>query len=334
VREVFDAGHRAANLTRQLLAFGRKQVIAPKRLNLNAVIGDVVSMLRRLVGENIAIETFLAPSLYPVFVDPGQIEQVLMNLATNARDAMPQGGKIVIGTQNIELDDEYPKMHIDARAGSHVLLIVADTGEGMSRETLEHAFEPFFTTKPRSQGTGLGLATVYGAIKQNNGWIWVYSEPGKGTTFKIYLPKDVSGDAASDEAAPPDLVAKDIHGCETVLVVEDQSEVRKLAVEALRRSGYRVLQAADGNEALAKLQTTEDIQLLVTDVVMPGISGPALAELMAGARPGKLKVLYISGYSDNLISREGILDPGIAFLQKPFTGSALAQRVRQVLDNS
>ena len=332
-REVFDAGERAANLTRQLLAFSRKQVIAPKLLSLNTVIGDLVKMLRRLVGENVAIETDLAPSLHPTFVDPGQMEQVLMNLATNARDAMAHGGKILIATRNVEIDDDYATLHVDAKPGSYVLLSVTDTGEGMSPETLEHAFEPFFTTKPRGEGTGLGLATVYGAVKQSNGWIWVYSEPGKGTTFKIYLPKAAPGESAGNESPPERAAAHDIRGGETLLLVEDQAEVRKLAVEALRHYGYRVIEAANGDEALAECGGTENIQLLITDVVMPGLSGPELASRIANAWPGKLKVLYISGYTENLIAHEGVLDRGIAFLQKPFTASALAQKVREVLDN-
>ena len=331
VREVINAGERAANLTRQLLAFSRKQVIAPKLLNLNTVIGDLVKMLRRLVGEDVNVATELAASLEPVFVDPGQMEQVLMNLATNARDAMPRGGTISIATQNVSVDEQYAEMHVDAKPGRCVLLSFADTGEGMSPETLKHAFEPFFTTKPRGQGTGLGLATVYGAVKQSKGWILVYSEPSKGTTFKIYLPVAVA-ESANHENVPGDGV-KDVRGTETILLAEDQADVRKLAAEALRRFGYRVMEAANGEEALSLCSSGSRIDLLVTDVVMPGINGREVAQRIGNASAHPIKVLYISGYTENLIDPEGLLRPGVAFLQKPFTAAALAHSVRQLLDN-
>jgi PAS domain S-box-containing protein len=335
MREVFDAGQRATSLTRQLLAFSRKQLIAPKLLNLNTVVSDLVKMLRRLVGEDVAIITDLASSLEPVFVDPGQMEQVLMNLATNARDAMPRGGKLIIETQNVEVDEEYAAAHVDARPGRYVLLAVTDTGEGMSAETLKHAFEPFFTTKLRGQGTGLGLATVYGAVKQSNGWIWAYSEPGKGTTFKIYLPRAVAGESpGGGEHIQSYAGAHDVRGNETVLVVEDQAEVRKLMVEGLTQYGYRVIEAGRGDEALTLCGSFPDeIHLLITDVVMPGITGPEVASRAASARP-RMRVLYISGYTENLIAHQGVLDAGVAYLQKPFTAGALAQKVREVLDNT
>ena len=331
-REIADAGHRAANLTRQLLAFSRKQVIAPKLLSLNTVIGDLVKMLRRLVGEDITIVTDLAPALAPVFVDPGQMEQVLMNLATNARDAMPQGGQIIISTQNVEIDESYAALHVDAGPGPHVLLTFTDTGEGMSPETMHHAFEPFFTTKPRGQGTGLGLATVYGAIKQNNGWILVYSEPGKGTTFKIYLRQVASAEGPGDDPERGRNGTRDVRGKETILLVEDQDQVRKLAVRSLSRYGYQVLEAANAEEALWLSGSTNELDLLITDVIMPGLNGPELAGRLTSSRQGRLKVLYISGYTENLIARDGALPPGVAFLQKPFTGAALAQKVRELLD--
>jgi PAS domain S-box-containing protein len=334
VHEVINAGERAANLTRQLLAFSRKQVMAPKLLNLNTVIGDLVKMLRRLVGEDVTVLTELASPLDPVFVDPGQMEQVLMNLATNARDAMPHGGTITIATQNVDVEEEYADMHVDAKPGRCVLLSFTDTGEGMSPETIKHAFEPFFTTKPRGQGTGLGLATVYGAIKQSNGWILVYSEPSKGTTFKIYLPVAVAADSSGHDHAPAGDGVKDVRGAETVLVVEDQADVRKLATEGLRRFGYRVLEAAGGEEALAVCASAGQIDLLVTDVVMPGMNGPELVQRIANMGPRPIKVLYISGYTENLIAPEGVLRPGVAFLQKPFTAAALAYNVRHVLDDA
>jgi PAS domain S-box-containing protein len=334
VREIFDAGQRAARLTRQLLAFSRKQVISPKLLNLNMVVTDVVKMLRRLVGENITIVTEFEASLEPVFLDPGQMEQVLMNLAANARDAMPQGGKLLIETRNVAINEEYATLHVDARPGDYVLLAVSDTGEGMSQETLKHAFEPFFTTKPRGQGTGLGLATIYGIVKQSNGWIRVYSELGKGTTFQIHLPRMVAGQYPGTDADMQFLPgARDVRGTETVLVVEDQAEVRKLAVQALERYGYRVIQAPSGDEALALSGSIADeIHLLITDVVMTGITGPELAGRVASTRP-RMKTLYMSGYTESLVAQQGVLDGGIAYLQKPFTAGVLAKKVREVLDN-
>jgi PAS domain S-box-containing protein len=332
VREIAGAGERAAALTRQLLAFSRKQVIAPKLVNLNIVVQEVVKMLRRLVGEDVSIIMELAQSLDAVYVDPGQVEQVLMNLATNARDAMPHGGKIIIQTRNVIIGTEYVSSHIEAKPGSYVQLSFADTGEGMPPETLEHAFEPFFTTKPRGQGTGLGLATVYGAIKQAKGWIGVYSEVNKGTTFNIYLPCVEAADRATDAGSKVRNDIRDGRGTETVLVVEDHAEVRKLAVDALRYYGYRVLEAANGDEALALCRDRkQDIDLIVTDVVMPGITGPELASQALGAKP-QIKVLYMSGYAETFIAHQGILDEGLAYLQKPFTADVLARKAREVLD--
>jgi PAS domain S-box-containing protein len=333
VHEISEAGERAATLTRQLLAFSRKQLIAPKILNLNTVISGVVKMLRRLVGEDISIITDLAPALDVVFADPGQIEQVLMNLVTNARDAMPQGGQLNIQTRNVIIGSEYAAAHIEAKSGAFVCLSVTDSGEGMTPETLEHAFEPFFTTKPRGQGTGLGLATVHGAIKQAKGWIGVYSEVNVGTTFKIYLPRaEAAVTGGIEQTTERPTSERDGRGHETVLVVEDQAEVRRLAVEALRHYGYRVLEASNGDDALELCKTLkEEIDLIVTDVVMPGITGPELASRAADAKP-RAKVLYMSGYAETFIAHQGILDAGLAYLQKPFTADVLARKARAVLD--
>jgi PAS domain S-box-containing protein len=334
VHEICAAGERAAGLTRQLLAFSRKQVIAPKILNLNTIVNDLVKLLRRLVGEDVNIIMDLSPELHPVFVDPGQMEQVLMNLATNARDAMPHGGELIVRTSNVDVDGDYASSHIEARTGAHVLLVVSDTGAGMPAETLCHAFEPFFTTKPRGQGTGLGLATVYGAIKQARGWIALYSELGKGTTFNIYLPRADAAASAGTGGEAENSSVRDGRGTETVLLVEDQAEVRKLAVEALRRYGYHVLEAANGHEALALCRTaTEEIHLIITDIVMPGITGPELADQAVGANP-TVKVLYMSGYAEKVIAHQRILDSGLPYLQKPFTPGGLARKTREVLDSS
>jgi len=329
VREIGEAGRRATELTRQLLAFSRKQVIAPKVENLNAIVTGVVKMLRRVAGEDITIVTELAPQLDPVFVDAGQIEQVLMNLATNARDAMTHGCKLTIQTRNVTVDGEYAAAHIEALPGEYVRMTVADSGEGMTAETLQHAFEPFFTTKPRGQGTGLGLATVYGAIEQAKGWVTVESEVGRGTAFSIYLPRVASPECAT--AGTKDLVSSgNCFGTETVLVVEDQPEVRKLAADVLRHYGYRVLEAAGGDEAL-RLCASEKIALMVTDVIMPGMTGPDLAARVAAARPG-VKVLYMSGYSETFVAHQGIVEAGLAYLQKPFTADVLGRKAREVLD--
>jgi two-component system cell cycle sensor histidine kinase/response regulator CckA len=332
LQEVSAAGHRAASLTRQLLAFSRKQVIAPKVLDLNTVITDVVKLLNRLVGEDIKIVTKLEVSLDPVNVDPGQIEQVLMNLATNARDAMPRGGELIFETRNVEIDGQYASQHVDAQVGKHVLLAVVDNGEGMTEEVLAHAFEPFFTTKPRGQGTGLGLATAYGTIRQSNGWIEVQSQPGKGTRFNIYLPRAATKMRGEADHADGDSAARDFRGNETILIVEDQPEVRNLAAQALRRYGYDLLEASNGEEAIALCESrTGTIDLLVTDVIMPGMTGPELVKRVAPMMP-ETKILYISGYTETLMGDNNAVDGQTAFLQKPFTARALAEKVRDVLD--
>ncbi|MBZ5723878.1 MAG: response regulator [Acidobacteriia bacterium] len=329
--EIASAGNRAADLTRQLLAFSRKQLIEPKPVDLNQVVADVGKMLRRLLGEDIEVVTIPAPSLGHTMVDPGQMHQVLVNLAVNSRDAMPHGGQFVIETGRVDIDDEFVAAHPEAKAGAYVLLAVTDTGTGMDEMTRQYAFEPFFTTKDKSQGTGLGLSMVYGIVKQSGGWIALYSEPGKGTTFKIYLPRTEETEAFADTGPA---VFSSLQGTETILVVEDQPEVRKLTVEILKRYGYGVLEAANGDEALMLCQRLPDrIDLMITDVVMPGMTGRELALRMAQVRPAT-RVLYISGYTANVISQHGVLDPGVAYLSKPFAPEALAGKVREVLAES
>ncbi len=320
---------RAADLTRQLLAFSRKQILQPAVLDLNVVASDMDKMLPRLIGEDIALITALDPALGRVKADRGQVEQVIMNLAVNARDAMPQGGRLTIETANVELDDAYVRHHVGTEPGPHVMLAVSDTGAGISREIQAHIFEPFFTTKGVGQGTGLGLATVYGIVKQSGGSIEVYSEPGQGTTFKIYLPRIdevVQGGEGWQPAALP------LRGTETILLVEDEDGVRELARDILQAEGYTVLDASHGRAALVVCnQHPSSIHLLITDVVMPEMSGRELAERLAALRP-EMKVVYMSGYTEHAVVHHGVLDPDTAFLQKPFTPLTLARKVREVLD--
>ncbi len=328
VDEIRKAGTRAADLTRQLLAFSRKQISQPKLLDLNLLVADSQKMLHRLLSEDIALVTRLSPSLSPVMADPGQIHQVLMNLAVNARDAMPAGGSLIIGTSDVEIDAGGIAEHPEVTPGPYVLLSVSDTGQGMDRATMAHIFEPFFTTKEIGKGTGLGLSTVYGIVRQSQGWICASSEPGHGATFKVYLPR-TDGRSAAVESKPPGVFL--LRASETVLVVEDQNEVRGLAIEILRRHGYRVLDAESGTVALAvAVSEPAPIDLLVTDVVMPGMNGRELAERMKRLRP-EMKVLFTSGYTRDVIDDRGGLANDVAYIAKPYTPDEFAAKVRDVL---
>jgi signal transduction histidine kinase len=327
--EIRKAGEHAAGLTRQLLAFSRKQVLKPLVLNLNTVIVRVEKMLRRLIGEDMDLVTVLDPALGHVNADPGQIEQVVINLAVNARDAMPNGGLLTLETANVDLDDAYTERHAGMWPGPYVRLSVTDSGMGMDAETKARLFEPFFTTKEHGRGTGLGLATVYGIVKQSGGSIWVYSEPGSGTSFKIYLPRVASQVDAPSLAPKP--VAR-AAGNETVLVVEDDEGVRRFTTRVLEAAGYRVLVAGNGHEALSLAQHARDrVNLLITDVIMPHMNGRRLAERLAERWPA-LQVIYVSGYTDATIVRHGMLDPGTYFVAKPFSAVELTNKVREVLD--
>src|ERR1700730_7421679 len=327
--EIEKASQRAVALTRQLLAFSRQQVLEPVILNLNTLMSDMEKMLPRLIGEDIQLNLLLDPAISQVKADPGQIEQVVMNLAVNARDAMPDGGKLTIQTANVELDAAFAREHAGAIPGQYVMLAVADTGTGMDPETQAQIFEPFFTTKDRDKGTGLGLATVYGVVKQSSGYIAVDSEIGKGASFKIYLPRIEQPVATHCEVNQAPLT---VRGYETILLVEDAEPLRKLAHMFLRDNGYQVLTAADGSEAQqVAAQNAGPIHLLLTDVVMPGINGRVLAERLAPRHPA-MKVLYMSGYTDNFIAGHGVLEEGVHLLHKPFTEDALMRKVRELLD--
>jgi two-component system, cell cycle sensor histidine kinase and response regulator CckA len=328
--EILHAGRRAAALTRQLLAFSRQQVLEPKVLNVNAVVQDMESMLRRLIGENMELTSGLDPDLGTVKADQGQLEQVIMNLAVNARDAMPEGGKLLIETTNTEMDSTFVRRYpYPVKPGPYVMLTVSDTGMGMDAATRARIFEPFFTTKQKGQGTGLGLSMVYGVVKQSDGYIDVYSEPGIGTTFKIYLPR---ADEAAAPQKPQTAMSSALPGRETVLMVEDEGALRTLTSNLLEMCGYVVLAAKNGAEALDISQRhASPIDLLLTDMVMPGISGRVLADQLIQLRP-RIKVVYMSGYTGQTVGAHGILDPGSLFLQKPFTRDALARKLREALD--
>jgi two-component system, cell cycle sensor histidine kinase and response regulator CckA len=328
VAEVRKAAQRAAALTRQLLAFSRQQVLEPVVLNANDLIEEFDKMLRRLIGEDVELRLSLARELGNVRADPGQLQQVLMNLVVNARDAMPTGGRLVIETANADLSDEYVERHQPVVPGPYVMVAVTDTGVGMSPATKARIFEPFFTTKEKGKGTGLGLSTVYGIVKQSGGYVWVYSEPGSGSTFKVYLPRV---DAPAQAPSTP-REAKTLAGTETILLAEDDEILRRLTKGLLEKSGYRVLEAEHATSALAAARAHQGtIHLLLADVVMPGASGRDLARQLAEFRPDT-KVLYVSGYTDEAIVHHGMLEPGLNFLPKPFTPAALARKVREVLD--
>lgn len=329
LEQIRRAGERAASLTQQLLAFSRKQVLQPKVLDLNEAVADVEKMLSRVIGEDIELVAKLHPSLISVKADPGQIEQVLMNLAVNARDAMPQGGKLAMETSQVEISEEQGR-HLDLPAGRYVMLTVADTGHGMDASTLSHVFEPFFTTKPVGKGTGLGLATVYGIVKQSGGGIQVESEPGRGTAFRICLPAAEGEARAPQERAGNEKVAG---GSETILVVEDEPDLRELTRIFLEGYGYKVLEAAGAEKAIETSEySSEPIHLLLTDVIMPGMSGRQLAEKILSKRP-QTKIVYMTGYTDDMVVQHRVLEPGVQLLQKPFTKAELATKVRATLDS-
>jgi two-component system cell cycle sensor histidine kinase/response regulator CckA len=328
VEQIYRAGERASMLTRQLLAFSRKQVVAPQVLDLNAIVADAEKMLARLIGEDVMLASVPGQGLPPIKADPGQIEQVLLNLCVNARDAMPRGGRLTIETSAVDLGDDYARAHANVKPGRYVLLAVSDTGCGMDAATQARIFEPFFTTKGLGKGTGLGLSTVFGIVKQAGGHVAVYSEAGRGATFKVYLPAV----EAADRRAAATLAPVVRGGTETILLLEDDPTVRSFTGIALRAKGYTVLEASSAAAALTlAAEHPGSIDLLITDVVMPGMGGREAAERLGKVRPG-LKVMYVSGYTDDAIVRHGVLEAETAFLQKPFSGSALAAKVRAVLD--
>jgi CheY-like chemotaxis protein len=330
LEQIKRAGQRATGLTSQLLAFSRKQVLQPRILDLNDAMLEASAILHRLIGEDIDLVTFPQPGLGLVKADPGQIQQIIMNLAVNARDAMPHGGKLTMETANADIDQKYVRRHPAGSVGRYVMLAISDNGMGMDAETQSHIFEPFFTTKGSQKGTGLGLSTVYGIVKQSDGLIWVYSELGRGATFKIYLPR-VGGEVSEIESNGMEELS--LQGNETVLVVEDEPSMRTLAARILRTQGYTTIEASNGEEALRIAQEfTGEIHLVLTDVIMPEMNGKTMASQLEAARPG-IKVLFVSGYTNNAIVHHGVLNSNVAFLQKPFTAEALARKVRKVLDS-
>jgi two-component system cell cycle sensor histidine kinase/response regulator CckA len=328
IAEIQKAGARAGGLTRQLLAFSRKQIIEPTRLDLNQIATDMRAMLGRLIGEDVAIVLALRPKLASVKADRGQVEQVMMNLAVNARDAMPKGGTLTIETANVDLDEHYAKTHGTVKPGAYVALTVTDTGTGMTPEVQARLFEPFFTTKDVGKGTGLGMATVYGIVTRSGGSVGVYSEIGKGTSFKVYFPRTDAAEMIVDAPAPQ---PRPHAGTQTVLVVEDEEGLRELARRLLKKQGYTVLVAANADEALPLFEANQAIDVLLTDVVMPGASGPELTRQLVEQRPA-LRVIYMSGYTEDAIVQHGILKPGIAFLNKPFNSETLGAKIREVLE--
>jgi two-component system cell cycle sensor histidine kinase/response regulator CckA len=329
VEQIMRAGERAAALTKQLLAFSRRQVLQPKVLDLNRLVGSLTAMLQRLIGEDVDLRLVLRPDIGRVHADPGQVEQVLMNLVVNARDAMPKGGVLTVETANVELDESYVSRHIEVKSGPYVMLAVSDNGAGMDEATRGRLFEPFFTTKAAGKGTGLGLSTVFGIVKQSGGSLQVYSEPGSGTSVKVFLPR-IEQAVANDPEAQRKVARR---GHETVLLVEDDDMVRNLVRETLERDGYTVIDAnspVEARRASDKFEGT--IHLLITDVIMPKTNGRELAEQLTRRRPN-MKVLYMSGYTDSAIASSGVLERESAFLQKPFTPVALTGKVRDILEN-
>jgi signal transduction histidine kinase/CheY-like chemotaxis protein len=326
--EILKAADRAGALTNQLLAFSRRQIMQPRVINVNAVMIQTQKMLQRLIGEDIELVLNLGTNVGNIKADPGHVEQAIVNLAVNARDAMPLGGRLTIETADVVLDETYARTHLGVKPGAFTMIAVSDTGHGMDAETRRHIFEPFFTTKEKGKGTGLGLATVYGMVKQTNGDIWVYSEPGQGTTFKLYFPQvsEPLSDGSSGDAA---LARRS--GGETILVVEDEKAVRDLTVRILQQLGYTILTASSGAEALAISQShAGPIDLLLTDVVMPNMSGRQLADKLQASRPDT-KVLFLSGYTENTVVHHGVLDAGVEFLPKPFSRENLSRKLREVM---
>ena len=331
IDSAMEGAELAASLTASLLAFARRQPLEPKVLDPNALVSGMAEMLRRTLGENFQVETVLAGGLWQVCADGAQIESSLINLAVNARDAMPDGGKLTIETGNRELDERYAADHEEVTAGQYVMLSVTDIGIGMSQEVIDRVFEPFFTTKEVGRGTGLGLSQVFGFLKQSNGHVKIYSEVGRGTTIKLYLPRHV-GNVVVDSVRLDNVEIQRASAEETVLVVEDRAQVRRTTADALQELGYRVIEAADGDKALQQLATQPQIDLLFTDIMMPGMTGRQLADRATAERPD-LKVLYTTGYTRNAIVHNGIVDYGVSFLAKPFSIEALARKVREVLDS-
>ena len=331
IKRIHDSGSNAATLTRQLLAFSRKQVLEKKVISINTIIRNFLKILGKMVGENIVITTCLSDAPCTVEADPGQIEQIIMNLIVNAKDAMPGGGEIIIETAEIRLDEHYVNKHIEIKPGQYVLMTISDTGEGMDNDVLSKIFDPFFTTKELGKGTGLGLATVYGIVKQHDGYIYAYSEKNRGTTFKIYLPAcKKTAEETENESTTNAL----LQGNETILIVDDNTSICQLIVETLKPLGYNCLQAASGKDAIEILRKYRgEVHLLITDVVMPAMSGRELAETIRKERP-EIKVIFMSGYTENIIVHHGVLEPGINYISKPFTPVRLTQKIRSVLHDN
>jgi CheY-like chemotaxis protein len=328
--EIKKAGKRSANLTRQLLAFGRKQLLEPRRINLNHILAEMDEMLRRVIRENIQVINHFEEDLGVVFVDPVQIEQVMLNLAINASDAMPDGGRLTIETSNVDLGSDFVRKHPEVKPGPYALLAVSDSGIGMDEATLSHIFEPFFTTKAVGVGTGLGLAMAYGVVKQSGGFIWAFSEPGMGSNFEIYFPRVSGKDSGSKMTQSVSTPSKG--GSETILLVEDEQIVLDLTASILKKAGYTVVTASTPKQALEKMAArTDPIQLMITDVVMPNMSGPKLASRMVAEYP-EMKLIFMSGYTDDAVLENGLIQSGNTLLQKPFSPDALKAKVRALLD--